>query len=90
MRRLWCRPVAISWSAAYMDHTKKMRELANQFTPAVEALGCQFGQLVEEAKVRLGSLFRSEDYPAPEELFSEFSFEARVMPLPDGPFYACN
>jgi hypothetical protein len=73
-----------------MDHTKKMRELANQFTPAVEVLGHQFGQLVEEAKVRLGGLFRSEDYPAPEELSSKFSFETKVMPLPDGPVRACN
>jgi hypothetical protein len=66
-----------------MDHTEKMRELSNQFTPAVETLGRQFGQLMEEAKVRLGGLFRSEDYPAPQELCSKFSFETRVMPLPD-------
>ena len=70
-------------AAAYMDHTGKMRELSNQFTPAVEALARQFGQLVEEAKARLGGLFRSEDYPAPDELRSKFSFETKVMPLPD-------
>ncbi|MGB7592956.1 MAG: hypothetical protein WBO19_17110, partial [Terriglobia bacterium] len=70
-------------AAAYMDHTEKMRELSNKFTPAVESLGHQFGQLVEEAKVRLGGLFRSEDYPAPDELCSKFSFETKVMPLPD-------
>ena len=34
----------------------------------------------EEARVRLGGLFRSEDYPAPEELRSKFSFETKVMP----------
>ncbi|MGB9488572.1 MAG: hypothetical protein WCD04_20960, partial [Terriglobia bacterium] len=34
-------------------------------------------------RVRLGGLFRSEDYPAPEELRSKFSFETKVMPLPD-------
>ena len=66
-----------------MDHTEKMRELTNQFTPAVEALGRQFGQLVEEARGRLGGLFRPEDYPAPEELCSKFAFETKVMPLPD-------
>jgi len=91
--------VTLSWddngyrvlpAAAYMDHTEKMRELSNRFTPAVEAFGCQFGQLVEEAKMRLGGLFRSEDYPTPEDLCSKFSFETKVMPLPDGPAYACN
>jgi hypothetical protein len=70
-------------SAAYMDHTKKMRELSNQFTPAVEALAREFGNLVEQAKVRLGGLFRPEDYPAADELRSKFSFETKVIPLPD-------
>jgi hypothetical protein len=60
-----------------------MRGLSNRFTPAVEALVQQFGQLVEEAKVRLGGLFRPGDYPAPDELRSKFSFETKVMPLPD-------
>jgi hypothetical protein len=70
-------------AAAYMDHTEKMRALSNRFTPAVEALVHQFSQLVEEAKVRLGGLFRPGDYPAPDELRSKFSFETKVMPLPD-------
>ncbi len=70
-------------AAAYMDHTEKMRELSNQFTPAVEALAREFGKLVEDAKVRLGGLFRPEDYPTPDGLRSKFSFETKVMPLPD-------
>ena len=70
-------------SAAYMDHTEKMRELSKRFTPAVEALAKEFGNLVEQARVRLGGLFRSEDYPSPDELRSKFSFETKVMPLPD-------
>ncbi len=70
-------------SAAYMDHTEKMRELSNRFMPAVDALAHEFGNLVEQAKVRLSGLFRSEDYPAPDELRSKFSFDTKVMPLPD-------
>ncbi len=66
-----------------MDHTEKMRELSNRFTPAVDALAHEFGNLVEQAKVRLGGLFRSEDYPAPDELRFKFSFDTKVMPLPD-------
>jgi len=69
-------------SAAYLDHTEKMRELSNRFAPAVDALAREFGNLVEQAKVRLGGLFRSEDYPAPDELRSKFSFGTKVMPLP--------
>ena len=70
-------------AAAYMDHAEKMRALSNRFTPAVEDLMRQFGQLVEEAKARLGGLFRPADYPAPDELRSKFSFDTKVMPLPD-------
>lgn len=70
-------------AAAYMDHTERMRDLSNRFSPAVETLAQQFGQLVEEAKVRLGGLFRPEDYPSSEELRSKFSFETKVMPLPN-------
>ena len=70
-------------SATYMDHTERMRELSNRFTPAVDALAREFGNLVEQAKVRLGGLFRPEDYPAPDELRRKFSFETKVMPLPD-------
>ena len=70
-------------AAAYMDHTEKMRELSNRFAPAVDALAQQFGQLVEGAKGRLGGLFRGEDYPTPQDLRSKFSFETKVMPLPD-------
>lgn len=70
-------------AAAYLEHTERMRALANRFTPAVEVLVSQFDQLVEEAKIRLGGLFRPADYPGPDELRSKFSFETKVMPLPD-------
>jgi hypothetical protein len=70
-------------SAAYMDHAEKMRELSKRFTPAVDALAREFGNLVEQAKARLGGLFRPEDYPAPKELRSKFCFETKAMPLPD-------
>ena len=70
-------------AAAYMDHAEKMRELSDRFTPAVDALAREFGNLVEQAKVRLGGLFRPEDYPSSDELCSKFSFETKVMPLPD-------
>jgi hypothetical protein len=70
-------------AAAYTDHAEKMRALSNRFTPAVEDLTRQFGHLVQEAKVRLGGLFRPADYPAPDELRSKFSFGTKVMPLPD-------
>ncbi len=82
-------------AAAYMDHTAKMRELARRFVPTVDALVGRYEQLVADAKVQLGTMFKPEDYPGirddgagvklvfPEELRSKFSFETNVLPLPD-------
>ena len=52
-------------AAAYMDHTAKMRALSNRFSRRSTPWSQKFGQLVEDAKVRLGGLFRPGDYPLP-------------------------
>ena len=70
-------------AAVYLEHTAKMRVLSNRFHPAVDALVRRFTQLIDEARVRLGGLFREADYPHPEELRSRFAFDTRVLPLPD-------
>ena len=70
-------------AAAYFDHRAKMRALANRFYPAVDSLVNRFTQLIEDARVRLGGLFREADYPHPKELRSRFAFETSVLPLPD-------
>jgi hypothetical protein len=70
-------------AAAYMDHTARMRVLSQRFTVGVDALCRQFVSLVDQAKNRLGGLFRASDYPPPDELCAKFSFETRVIPLPD-------
>jgi hypothetical protein len=70
-------------AAAYMDHVEKMQSLSARFTRAVDALVHQFSTLVDQARVRLGGLFRPQDYPTLEELRNKFSFETRVLPLPD-------
>ena len=82
-------------AAAYMDHTEKMRMYANRFGPAVDALVSKFEEFVAQAKNQLGTMFQPSDYPgiredrekltmpAPNELRAKFSFETKVMPLPD-------
>lgn len=70
-------------AAAYMDHTARMRVLSQRFAVGVDVLCRQFVSLVDQAKSRLGGLFRASDYPAPDELRAKFSFETRVIPLPD-------
>ncbi len=70
-------------AAAYMDHVEKMRILSKRFTTGVDVLARQFLTLIEQARMRLGGLFRERDYPTPDELRAKFSFETKVMPLPD-------
>jgi hypothetical protein len=70
-------------AAAYMDHVEKMHALAARFHEGVERLLGQFTALVEQARTRLGGLFRQEDYPSSEELRGKFSFRTAVLPLPD-------
>jgi hypothetical protein len=70
-------------AAAYMDHVEKMRTLSKRFEAAVNILTRQFLTLIDQARTRLGGLFREADYPTPDELRAKFSFETRVMPLPD-------
>lgn len=70
-------------AAAYIDHVDKMRSLSNRFTAAVDGLSRQFLILIDQAKTRLGGLFRERDYPTPDELRAKFSFETKVMPLPE-------
>ena len=81
-------------AAAYMDHTNAMRLHAAEFNSAVSRLAARFEVLVTNQS-RLGTLFKVEDYPGmrdeggklrfvvPEELRSRFSFETKVLPLPD-------
>jgi hypothetical protein len=70
-------------AAAYMDHLEKMRALSRRFEGAVDILARQFLRLIDQARTRLGGLFREGDYPTADELRAKFSFETRVMPLPD-------
>jgi hypothetical protein len=70
-------------AAAYLDHTGKLREYSQQFAAAADAFADTFEQLVRDSRVRLGGLFRPEDYPTASEIREKFSFETKVMPLPD-------
>jgi hypothetical protein len=70
-------------AAAYLDHTAKLRGYSQQFAAAAEAFAVAFEQLVQDSRVRLGGLFRPEDYPSASEIREKFSFETKVLPLPD-------
>jgi hypothetical protein len=70
-------------AAAYLEHTAKLRKYSAEYSAAVEVFASKFDQLVSDARVRLGGLFRHDEYPRAGEIRDKFSFETRVMPLPD-------
>lgn len=70
-------------AAAYLEHAEKQRAFAEQFLAAVDVFAAKFEQLVAESRTRLGGLFRAEDYPSAGEIRDKFSFETKVLPLPD-------
>jgi len=63
-----------------------MRTLSKRFASAVDSLSRQFLTLIEQARTRLGGLFRDTDYPSSDELRAKFSFETKVMPSDAGDF----
>ena len=81
-------------AAAYLDHRQAMQELKNAFLGAVSRLEGRFEQLVIHQN-GLGTMFKVEDYPGmrelggrlvfqfPHELTERFSFETKVLPMPD-------
>ena len=69
--------------AVYMEHRERICSLSGRFYSAAEDLYRQFKELVDQARNRLGGLFRQEDYPSLDELRSKYSFETKIMPLPE-------
>jgi hypothetical protein len=70
-------------AAVYIEHTEKLRRYGQEFLVAIELFAAQFDRLVLESRARLGGLFRVEDYPTSKEIRDKFSFDVKVMPLPD-------
>lgn len=70
-------------SAIYLEHARKMSELRTQFEEAVAQFAGEYKQYVADARVRLNGLFNPDDYPAPSKIRRKFSFQVKVLPLPD-------
>lgn len=70
-------------AAVYMEHTEKLRRYGQEFLSAVELFAAQFDRLVLESRARLGGLFRVDDYPTSKDIREKFSFDVKVMPLPE-------
>jgi len=70
-------------AANFFAYSEGMRKHKAAFQAAVTEFLSEYPALVEDAKIRLNSLFVQSDYPSAENIVSKYSFETQVDPLPD-------
>lgn len=63
-----------------------MSKLVDEFNSATQEFIGQWDSHLDEAKTRLGDMYRAEDYPAHETLGSLFGVDIEYSPIPDGAF----
>lgn len=71
-------------AATFDAYAAAMRTARREYEAAVEAFVADYSDAVEEARTRLGSLFREADYPSPSCVRGKFSFSFRIFPVPMG------
>lgn len=69
-------------TANYFEYAKIIREQRNAFAASVHAFLAEYPQLQQLAAARLGSMYRSEDYPTVQEVGQRFGFRVHFSPVP--------
>lgn len=71
-------------SKLFMEYRNEMDSLRSQYEQLVHTfIKAYDGHLVQDARMRLGTLYEPEDYPPGNELWSKFSIDLDIMPVPD-------
>lgn len=69
-------------SAYYFEAMEKLRAYHTEYEQAVAQFIRDYPKLKGEARKRLGTLYKDEDYPAPEMLKAKFGWDLKVFPIP--------
>jgi hypothetical protein len=70
-------------AAAYQAYSESMRRIRHDFEGAVEDFISGYPTFVEASRVRLGDMFDPNDYPPVSEIRARFTFNVRILPMPD-------
>lgn len=70
-------------SELFFDYQQALAKYKQQFFTAVSEFVQLYPQLVQDARLRLGTMYRPEDYPQPHELFGMFDVSIDIAPVPD-------
>lgn len=79
----WGDNQRILLSVNYFDYMEKLNEFNIQYNEAVRGFKKQYVALIEKAKIRLNTMFKSEDYPTVEDLKYKYRFGVDVSPIPE-------
>lgn len=72
-------------SALFMEYSQEIRSLTASYENIVDNfIQLYDSKLVQDARVRLGTLYDPEDYPPGADLRSKFSISTDIVPVPDG------
>lgn len=66
-----------------MKYTQEMHRLKMEYDEATSVLRDQWHDILQAQQVRLGPLYRAEDYPSASELPKHFAFEVDLKPVSD-------
>lgn len=70
-------------SALFMEYRQDIASFKAKFQDAVNTFIGAYPQLVQDARIRLGSMYNPEDYPQPQEVAEMFGLQLEFMPVPD-------
>lgn len=80
----WCSDGSRILAAQnYMDFTEQFRKLKADFDAATEVFLGQYESLKWDARMKLGDLYREDEYPTRVRLQTAFNCEVAFMPVPD-------
>lgn len=90
--RRWHYEMTLPWSNSglrllptekYFEYSEGVSNYAREFDRLVGYFLSVYEQRVQEARVKLGSLFNQEEYPDVVAVAEKFSFQANYLPVPE-------
>jgi hypothetical protein len=69
-------------SKLFMDYKKTMNNMRDGFDNLCDTFYAAYPQLVEDAKLNLGTLYDADDYPPVEDVRAKFGFRLAIDPIP--------
>lgn len=66
----------------YEKYLSKMRQFQREADEAADELCTNYAHIRDEARKKLGSMFKSDDYPSPDSLREKFGMKVTFNPVP--------